>query len=94
MARNRQVTLIKPELIDEGDIIEVQYPDDGGITVVKRGVVAYIQAHAGGRYFLTQQGATIACYSPGKPTDLKFSLIARIAPANEMLEMFEERLSI
>lgn len=92
MARNRQVGLIKPELIDEGDIIEVQYPDDGGITIIKRGVVAYIERHAGMRHFLTQQGAVIARHRIGERAKLKFSLIARIAPNNEMLEMFADRL--
>lgn len=92
MRRNRQVAphIIKPELIQEGDIIEVQYPDDGGITTIKRGVVAYIQAHAGMRHFLTQQGSVIGRYSPGRAYDEKFTLIARIAPEHPMLDMFTE----
>jgi len=89
MRRNRQVAQdIKPELITEGDIIEVQFPDDGGITTIKRGVVAYIQAHAGMRHFLTQQGSVIARYAPGQPTRDKYTLIARIAPEQPMLDMF------
>lgn len=81
--------LTKPELIDVGDIIEVQFPDDGGITTIKRGVVAYIEAHAGMRHFLTQQGSVIARYAPGKPYLEKFTLIARIAPEQPMLDMFQ-----
>lgn len=85
---------IKPELIDEGDIIEVQFPDDGGITTIKRGVVAYIQRHAGMVHFMTQQGSVIARYMPGgvKPLE-KYTLIARIPRTNDMLDMFADRIS-
>lgn len=91
MTRNRQVAHdIKPELITEGDIIEVQFPDDGGITSIKRGVVAYMERHAGMVHFLTQQGSVIARYMPGKPTKDKYTLIARMAPVQPMLDMFTE----
>ena len=94
MTRNRQVaTPIVPELIESGDIIEVQFPDDGGITTIKRGVVAYIQAHAGQRHFLTQQGSVIARYTPGSPhlhRGMKFTLIARMPETHPMLDMFEQ----
>jgi len=92
MTRNRQVVPrpILPELIESGDIIEVQYPDADGITTIKRGVVAYVQAHAGMRHFLTQQGAVIARYAPGMRSLEKFTLIARIAKEQPMLDMFTE----
>lgn len=91
MRRNRQVAQdIKPELISEGDIIEVQFPDDGGITIIKRGVVAYLERHAGMVHFLTQQGSVIARYMPGRPTLDKYTLIARIAPEQPMLDMFQD----
>lgn len=90
MRRNRQVSpqLIKPELIEVGDIIEVQHPDDGGITTIKRAMVSYIQAHAGMRHFLTQQGSVISRYSPGHATKDKYTLIARVPVEQPMLDMF------
>lgn len=97
MARTRNTAgprPIQPELIDEGDIIEVQYPDDGGITMIKRGVVAHINSHAGMCHFLAQQGGVIGRYAPGafkKPSE-KFYLIARMPRSHEMLDMFAERL--
>lgn len=92
MRRNRQVAhqTIKPETIDVGDIIEVQFPDDGGITTIKRGVVAYIQRHAGVNHFLTQQGSVIARYMPGTSTKDKYTLIARMNTEQPMLDMFQE----
>lgn len=90
----RQVTprIIRPELIEEGDIIQVQFPDDGGITVTKTGIVAYIERHAGMSHFLTQQGSVIARYPVGGKYKEKFFLIARMPVQNEMFDMFKERV--
>ena len=81
---------IQPELIMSGDTIEVEYPEDGGITIVKRGVVAYVQPHAGNRHILTQEGSTLAVWSPGKRDGLSFTLLDRIPNITPMLDFFEE----
>lgn len=57
---------IQPELIQAGDIIEVEYRETDGITTIKRGMVAYVQPHGEMRHFVTQVGATIAQYAAGK----------------------------
>lgn len=69
---------VKPENVSAGDVIEVVYPDDGGVRVHKHGHVAHITAHAGNRHFMTQQGAVLAVWAPGKPTRLKIILHKRI----------------
>jgi len=81
---------IKPELIVVGDEISVQYPEDGGVTVTKRGVVDNVEAHAGMRYILTAQGGVLAVWQPGKPDKLTFTLEKRATIIEPMLDMFTE----
>lgn len=93
MARRNSLVprTIAPELIISGDTIEVEYPEDGGVTVVKRGIVAYVQPHAGMRHLLTQEGSVLAVWSPGKRDRVKYTLIDRMPVIGSMLEMFEEQ---
>lgn len=80
---------IQPELIVVGDEIEAEYPSDGGITVTKRGTVARIDAHAGARHLVTEQGAVLAVWSPGFSSRIKFSLIMR-EYQHETLSLFDD----
>lgn len=73
-----------------GDTIEVEYPEDGGITMLKRGIVSYVQAYAGSRYFITQEGATLARYTPGASSgNVKFTIINRAPMPETMLAGLE-----
>lgn len=80
---------IQPELIMVGDEIEAEYPSDGGITVTKRGTVARIDAHAGARHLVTEQGAVLAVWSLGFSSSIKFSLIMRDYQ-HESLSLFDD----
>lgn len=81
---------IAPENINAADVIEVEYPETGGVTVIKRGTVAYVQAHAGQRHILTQEGTVIAVWAPGVNTKAKFTILGRIGEPSPMLDMLIE----
>lgn len=84
---------IKPELIDVGDTVEAIYPEDGGLTLRKRGTVSKIDTYVGSRLFLTAEGACIFRYSPGTTSPVKVILIARGPVPSEPLSMFDELLN-
>lgn len=83
---------IKPELIIVGDLIEVTYPEKGGMITSHRGRVESISAHGGMRHFLTSENAVIARYSPGVKSDLRFVLIDRMPVVQEMFDLFNDYL--
>lgn len=80
---------IKPELIEPGDFLEVEYPESGGITVLKRGTVERIEVHGANRHIVTSEGSVLASYYPGMKTGAKFLLIRR-SYGGELLEMFAD----
>lgn len=80
---------IRPELIEVGDMIEVEYPASGGITLLKRGIVSAITAHGANRHFLTDQNKVISTWTIGQKCLTKFTLIRR-SYGGELLEMFEK----
>lgn len=69
--------ITRPELVDIGDKIRVEFPVDKGIVMVKEGLVADITGHGPTRFFVTAEGATIATYQPGSYCALKFVLLAK-----------------
>jgi hypothetical protein len=81
---------IAPELIEAGDTIECEFPETAGVTVIKRGIVAYVQAHAGQRHILTQEGTVLSVWQPGKNNRVKYTLINRAEFGTPMLDMFVE----
>lgn len=81
--------VIKPELINVGDLIEVTLPEVRGLTTKLRGRVAKIQAHAGMRHFLTDDGSVIARYTPGQNPNTKFVLIERQPLEQATLDLFD-----
>lgn len=85
---------VKPELISVGDMIEAVYPEDGGITIRKRGTVHKIDVYAGTRLFLTREGAAIFQYAPGRRAPVKIMLLAREPATNEPLSMFDDLLEL
>lgn len=88
--RNRFPRHVKPELIESGDFIRVDYPEDGGIIMSKSGIVAFVQQHAGMRYFMTQQGSVIGIYTPGEKSVSNFTLLSKTPYETPMLELFSK----
>lgn len=84
---------IAPELIQAGDVIEVEYKEVDGIVSIKRGTVAYIAPHGNMRHLVTQFGATLAQYAVGRPSDnwgKSFTILDRAPMPTPMLDMFTE----
>lgn len=53
--------VIRPELIESGDLVSIAYPtDDDGVTMTRRGRVSAVLFNAGMRVLMTQEGGVIA----------------------------------
>lgn len=84
---------IAPELIAVGDTISITYPEDGGITSIKRGMVASIQVHGALRNLCTMEGSVLGVYAPGLNIGrVVFTLLDRPAASQEPLSLFDDVL--
>ena len=80
---------VKPELIEPGDVIEVEYKPTDGLTTIHRGVVHRIETNGINRFLMTEQGAIIGVWSPNMKVDASFTLINR-SYGGELLDFFVE----
>lgn len=84
---------IAPELIQEGDIITVTYPEDKGIQTIKRGMVARIAVHGALRNLVTMEGSVLGVFAPGMNAGkIVFTLLDRPAAVQEPLSLFSDVL--
>lgn len=60
--RYREPQAIDPAVIEIGDDISVELPEDRGVTTTLRGIVAKRVDHGATRYLMTQEGATLLAW--------------------------------
>lgn len=78
-------------MLEIGDTIDVKFPESAGITLTKRGTIAERRDTGRMRNLLTDKGAVLLAWEPGKH-HVKVTLIDR-PPARQQqlpLEMFDE----
>lgn len=80
----------KPELIEPGDRVRVTFPEDGGVTVRREGVVSKLQRHIGVVHLLTADGAVLGRYRPGERSLQKYTLLDRAPLIQEPLSLFDD----
>lgn len=62
---------IDPSLINIGDEISVEHKSDNGLTTTVRGIVGKQASFHSVKHLMTDQGATILTWTPGKDHGLK-----------------------
>lgn len=86
----KQPRRIDPSLVEIGDDVSVEHPEDRGVTTTLRGIVAKRVDHGDTRYLMTKEGATLMAWSP-KGNKIKVTLFARDdVPQVTLFEMPEE----
>lgn len=81
----KQPRRIDPSLIEIGDDIAVEHKANRGLVVTQRGIVAKRIDHGSNRYLMTEEGATILAWEPGKNTGVKITLYGREEKPQETL---------
>lgn len=79
--------LIDVSLIETGDLISVEHKPSRGVTTTLKGVVAKRVDSGATRYLMTEEGATLVSWEPGKANRFKITLFGREEPEEEA--MFE-----
>jgi hypothetical protein len=88
---------IAPELIEIGDDVSAQIvKPNRGITTTHRGIVGKKVYSGKSQYFMTEEGATIFSFEPGKNSGVVVTLFGRAEFVEETLfevEMDRERIA-
>ena len=69
--------IIKPELVEIGDVIVVTLPESRGITQTKRGRVSKRVDSGDVRTYTTDEGAILFTWQPERPRLVKIILVDR-----------------
>lgn len=75
-----QPRFIDPSLVEKGDEISVEHRENRGITTTLRGIVAKRVDSGQTRYLMTEEGATLLAWEPGRASKVKVTLYAREEP--------------
>lgn len=82
--------IIDASMVDIGDDISVEYPEERGVTTTLRGVIAKRMMSGQSRYFMTKDGATLVSWEPNKKSRVKVTLFGREEFPQETLDFMDE----